>query len=252
MEVDDNYTREAPYLRNVPNKPWHPTIEEARGGYSYERHRMILPYLDGIVCSTDYLADVYYEFNENVYVCPNSVDPADWQYEREPHDTFRIVYYGSPSHVTDAPLVTDALKWAARQPGVEVWTVGFKNPAWSFPHQTVPWEKNLDAARAHLFKFDLGLAPLKANKWSNGKSDVKALEYAMAGVCPLVSDVVPYRTLQHIPDLVIGDRDWAEAIRYFVKNPDLARTRAAEVKDWVMRERTIQTTVSLWREAVNG
>jgi glycosyltransferase involved in cell wall biosynthesis len=255
MEVDDNYLRIAPYLRGRKGVPWHETHAEAMAhgnGYSHEMHRKIVPLMDGIICSTDYLADAYYEFNENVYVCPNSIDPDDWKYEREPHDAFRIVYYGSTSHVVDAPLVTDALKWAARQPGVEVWTVGFKNPSWSFPHQVVPWTQSLEEARAHLFKFDLGVAPLKGNKWANGKSDIKAMEYAMAGVCPLVSNAVPYRTLQHIPDLVIDDDGWMEAIRYFVKNPDLARQRAEEVKDWVMRERTIQATVGLWKEAISG
>lgn len=255
MEVDDNYTRPAPYMKGKAWTPWHKTIAEAKAagnGYSNEMHRLIVPHLDGIICATEYLADAYSDLNENVYVCPNSIDPDDWQYEREEHDTFRIVYYGSTSHLVDAPLVTDALKWASKQPGVEVWTVGFRNPAWSFPHQVLPWEASLAKARAHLFKFDIGIAPLKANKWSNGKSDVKALEYAMAGVLPLVSDAVPYRTLSHIPDLVIPDGGWDEAIRYFVKNPDLARLRAAEVKDWVMRERTIQATVGLWKEAIRG
>lgn len=255
MEVDDNYLRPAPYLKGKAYSPWKETIaqaEAAGGGYSNEMHRLVAPLVDGIICATDYLADAYSEFNDNIYVCPNSIDPADWQYEREPHDAFRIVYYGSSSHTVDAPLVTDALKWAARQPGVEVWTVGFKNPAWSFPHQTLPWDKDLVKARKNLFKFDLGIAPLKPTKWANGKSDVKALEYAMAGVLPLVSNAVPYQTLQHLPDLVIDDGGWLEAIRYFVKNPDLAAQRAAEVKDWVMSDRTIQATIGLWKEAISG
>lgn len=256
MEVDDNYLRQASYVRKLGSRlPWANTVAEAREtgrSYSHEMHRFLATQVEGIICATDYLADRYADYNDNLWVCPNSVDPDDWQYDREPHDAFRIVYYGSPTHVADTPLVTKALKWAARQPGVEVWTVGFTNPAWSFPHQSVPWGSDLVEARKHLFKFDLGIAPLKGDEWSNGKSDVKTLEYAMAGVCPLVSNAVPYRSLLHIPDLVIDDNGWEDAIRYFVKNQDLARQRAAEVKDWVLEERTIQSNVHLWREAING
>lgn len=254
MELDDNYLRPAPYLKGQVHSPWKETHKEAQAsgtGYSHEMHRMITPLFEGLIVSTDFLANEYEDWNDNIHVCPNSIDPADWEYERpEPDGVFRIVYYGSISHLQDAPIVTKALKWAARQPGVEVWTAGFEVPSWSFPYQVAPWKPRLDEARAELFRFDLGIAPLKGNRWSRGKSDIKALEYIMAGVCPLVSNEVPYRTLQHIPDLVLDDGDWEAAIRYFVKNPDLAARRAAEAKDWVLEERTIDKTIHLWREAL--
>lgn len=254
MEVDDNYLKQAPYMFGRKNSPWVKTIAEARkgNGYSIEAHKIIAPMVDGIVCATDYLADIYYEVNDNVYVCPNSVDPDDWQYDREEHDAFRIVYYGSPSHGVDAPLVTGALKWAARQPGVEIWTVGFRNPAWSFPHQTLPWSTDLAEARSHLFKFDLGIAPLKANVWANGKSDVKALEYAMAGVMPLVQMAEPYKSWEGVVPTPSTKSDWMECIRWAVQNPDEVSAFAQQAKDYVMTERTIQSTIHLWREALNG
>lgn len=252
MESDDNYTRPAPYLRNNPNAPWKPTEAEARGGYSHETHRKILPAFDGLIVSTEYLADEYYEYNENVHVCPNSIDPDDWQYEREPHDgVFRIVYYGSYSHSVDTPIITKAMKWAAKQPGVEVWVAGFDPPSWSFGHKVVPWTYNLAEARQNLFKFDLGVAPLKGNRWSNAKSDIKGLEYAMAGVLPLMSDVEPYKPwAQTFPDLLLQDGDWEGVIRWAVKNPDLVKDRAAKAKEWVLENRTIDKSIHLWKEAL--
>jgi hypothetical protein len=200
------------------------------------------------------LADVYSEFNDNVFVCPNSVDPDDWQYEREPHDTFRIVYYGSPSHTRDTPLVTKALKWAARQPGVEVFTFGFKNPAWSFPHQVMPWMDDLADVRKGLFSFDLGLAPLVGDPWSRGKSDVKVLEYAMAGALPLMSDEEPYRYWAEggAPDLVVPKDGWEEAVRWAVEDPERVKRRAALVKEHVLQHRTVYNSIGAWREAIGG
>ena len=252
MELDDNYLRHAPYQYGKANTPWRRTRAEAKGGYSHEMHRLCTPWMDGLIVSTDFLANAYEDYNANIRVCPNSVDPDDWEYEREEHDAFRIVYYGSPSHGVDAPLVTDALKWAARQPGVEVWTVGFRNPAWSFPHQSIPWGSDLVEARKHLFKFDLGIAPLKTNDWANGKSDVKALEYAMAGVCPLVQDAEPFKAWEGVVPMPKHKGDWVESIRWAVQNPDEVKAFAQHAKDYVLKERTIQSSIHLWRKAVDG
>ncbi len=253
MDVDDNYTKVAPYMRGMRGAPWAATIAEAGEGYSNEMHRMLVPRMDGMIVATEYLADEYSQYNDNVYVCPNSIDPDDWAFEREPHDTFRIVYYGSTSHLMDAPLVTKALKWAAAQPGVEVYTAGFTNPSWSFPHQVVPWSNDIIEARKHLFRFDLGLAPLKGNPWADGKSDVKILEYGMAGLLPLMSRAEPFRPWFDVaPDLVCDADDWVPAIKWAVKNQDDVRTRAAEIKAHILAERTIHSTIHLWKEALHA
>jgi len=257
MELDDNYTRPAPYLKNNPRAPWKETIAEAKAAgtqYSHEMHRLILPEFDGIIVATENLADTYSKYNDNVYVCPNSIDTDDWQYDREPDDgIFRIVYYGSYSHLADTSVITKAMKWAARQPGVEVYVAGFDPPDWSFGHKLVPWTYDLAEARKELFRFDLGVAPLKANPWSNSKSDIKGMEYAMAGVCPLMSDAVPYRGFRDCDsDLLIKDGGWEEAVRYFVKNPEIAREKAARAKQWVLDNRTIDKTIHTWKEAING
>lgn len=256
MEFDDNYLRPAPYLKNAFHSPWKETAEEAARttGYSHEMHRAIAPLMDGLICSTQYLAEIYSEYNDNIWVCPNSIDPDDWQYERAESDgIFRIVYYGSISHVQDAPLVTKALKWASRQENVEVWTAGFDVPSWSFPHWVLPWNPNLAEARKNLFRFDLGLAPLKGNAWSRGKSDIKAMEYATAGVLPLMSRDEPFRPwFDDWPNLCLGDDEWFDQIKYWVRNRDSVAEVAGWVKGWVLDNRSIDKTIHHWRAAINA
>ena len=255
MEIDDNYLTRPPYTRHgrISNRQaWKDTVAEAGNAYSYEMHRRVTPLMDGILASTEYLADIYYEYNENIHVVPNSIDVDDWKYERaEPDGIFRIVYYGSPSHVTDCPLVTRALKWASKQKDVEVWTAGFENPSWSFEYQTVPWSTSLAEARSNLFKFDLGLAPLVGNKWSRGKSDIKCLEYSMAGVLPLMSEEEPYRPwFRDWPELVVKKDDWEEVIRHYCQNRDTVPRLAQETREWTIANRSIEHTIDLWKEAL--
>lgn len=257
MEVDDNYTVPVP---PVPGRPanWAKTIEESvrpgRSGYSYEMHKKILPTFDGIIVSTPYLKKVYDDWNDNVFVCRNQVDPEDWpDFEPKDPEVLRLVYSGSPSHWHDAPYVTKAFKWAARQPGVEVWVQGFK-PPWTFA-QIVPWTTSLSEYRSKLGSFDVGVAPLRADKWANGKSDLKALEYGIAGVLPLVSAEEPYREFVEVfPELGVesDERAWVDAIKNVVKNRDAIAAKAAAVKQYVLENRTIDNpkNIEAWKVAV--
>src|SRR3990167_3669423 len=216
-------------------------------------HRRVTPLMDGLICATEYLADIYSDYNDNIWVCPNSIDPADWQHERPESDgIFRIVYYGSRSHIVDAPIITKALKWASRQPNVEVWTIGFSKPDWSFQHRTLPWS-DMDKARANLFRFDLGVAPLKGNHWSRGKSDIKALEYSMAGALPLMSRETPFEPWFDVwPELTLEDGEWLDKIKYWVQNRDSVPEVVGWVKDWVLETRSIEKTIDNWRLALDA
>lgn len=255
MDVDDNYLRFAPTLGGKWSA-WQRTHAEAVAngtGYSVEMHRKIVPMMDAMIVSTDVLADEYAEYTDNVYVCPNSVDPDDWDVSRVESENLRIGFYGSPSHARDWPLVKKALKWAARQPGVEVMVAGFTPPG--FSGTTHPWADNMLAARQHLGHFDIGVAPLTRNPWSIGKSDIKGMEYAMAGVMPILQDAEPFA-----PWAKIGwdwmprtEEDWREAIRAAVAlGKDGVAAVAAEAKAYVLAERTIEKNIDAWREAVRG
>lgn len=254
MDVDDTYLRFAPTLYGK-NSSWTKTHAEAlanKTGYSIEMHRKQTPMVDGVVCATEHLANEYEAFNPVVYHCPNSIDPSDWNVERVESETLRIGYYGSMSHVRDYPLVKKALKWAAKQPGVEVVMIGFSPPA--FSGKVIPWADDLYSIRKHLGEIDVGIAPLTRNHWADGKSDVKALEYAMAGVMPIVQDAPPYSPWKDMgwEWCPRTEQDWLEAIKQIVAERDIVATLAHDAKAYVMNQRLIDQNIHLWREALRG
>ena len=254
MEVDDNYLRFAPPLYGKFGA-WTRTHAEAivnGTGYSVEMHRKIVPLMDGIICSTEQLAEEYAEVNPNVYVCPNSILPEDWDVERTESETLRIGYYGSPSHVRDWPRVKKALKWAARQRDVEVVMIGFSPPGWS--GRTISWTDNVLHGRLHLGSIDVGIAPLTRNLWADGKSDLKALEYAMAGVLPLLEDAPPFSPWKRTgwPFMASTEDEWVDLIKDVVANRGEVKAQAAAAKAYVLAERTIEANIHKWREAVLG
>jgi hypothetical protein len=254
MEVDDNYTRHHPHVAGQA-KAWYRTIAEATrpgaSGYSNEMHRLIIPTLDGVIVSTEYLRDVYLEYTDHVFHCPNTVDPADWEdLEEKPEDVLRIVYSGSQSHLRDAPQVNKALKWASRQKGVEVWLQGV-NPIWGFA-TNVPWTDTLSEYRRKLGAFHVGVAPLIPGEWANGKSDLKALEYAMAGVVPLVAREEPYRPWWDTDfDVEATEAGWLERIKWIVRNQDAIPELLQNARDYVLEHRTIGANIWRWKEALD-
>lgn len=252
IDVDDNYTKSPGRWR----AGWVDTHEQASKGivgYSHEQHRHLAKMADGIIVSTPYLADVYEEYNDSVYVCRNSIDPWDWRdIPREEDDILRIGFAGSLSHTFDAPLVKKALKWAMRQRGVEVYWLGFPPPAWS--GKVIPWNDDLNEYRRSLGILDVGLCPLQRTDWNNCKSDIKAMEYAMAGAMPVVSRTEPFRPWTDMGwHSAQTAEEWTEAVHEIVRlGKDWVTAQAVAAKEYVLRERTIQHEIPKWKEAILG
>ena len=253
VEVDDNYLIGPP---EVPNKHsnWEVRIRPERGGaHSIEAHRKLAGILDGVIVSTEQLAHAYRQYSDHVYVCPNSVDPDDWPAPEKPQDgIFRIGYAASHSHWFDASDVYRALSWAAAQPQVEVLLYGL-NPNWTFPYQHVPWTDDLDEYRRSLARLDVGVCPLRPGAWANCKSDIKALEYCLAGAAPVVSLTEPYRAWTDGLALTAATpKEFLKQIRWLVSNRDAAPELAATGRTYALAERTIGRSIDCWREAVSG
>jgi hypothetical protein len=249
VEVDDNYLIN-PGKAIMNRQGWAWNIGE--GPHTRQGHTSIVRDADGVIVTTRHLAEEYRKVNPNVFVCPNTVDPVDWPELDKPDDgVFRIVWSASQSHAGDAPLVVKAMWWAAQQKGVEVHCVGL-NPRWKF-HKQVPWVPDLDAYRSSFSHFDVGVAPVRPTPAGLGRSDVKALEYAMGGCLPVLSDVAPYEDWHDKPALMAKNADeFAKRIKWCVSNQDEVRRLALEARNHVLAERTTVKQVDSWREAFAG
>lgn len=251
LEVDDNYLIPPPTASGWEGKDSDRAGEDRS---TRESHRRIAGWCDGIICATEPLADAYRALNPNVFVCPNSVEPDDWDVEKPDDGVLRIGWAASSSHWVDAPLVRRALRWAAQQKDVEVWFLGTPPAGWGKGwFRNLPWTENLAQYRANLGVLDVGVCPLVDTQWSRGKSDLKALEYAMAGALPVMSDVPPYAPWQGGPGLFARSAtDFEKAIRWCVFHREEAKAIARDAREYVLTERTIGKHIWKWREAATG
>lgn len=251
VEVDDDYTRGVPGTGST----WRDGIEYHESS-SREVHRRVVKWSDAVICSTEPLAEVYRGLHDNVHVCPNSVAPQDWPEPKKPNDgVLRIGYAFSGSHFHDQILVAEALTWAGRQKDVEVILMGSHlNPLMrKVDFKLMPWTDSLKDYREQLQLLDIGLCPLLPNQWANSKSDIKAMEYAMAGAVPVVSTALPYKPWNDMGWLSAGDGlQFTRLVKDLVKNREDVKELAAQAKEYVLGERTISHSIGLWKEAISG
>lgn len=251
MEVDDNYTN---WDESAANASWTPEMPTDPNQASLKLHRYATEMMDGVICSTEPLAEVYSKLNENVYVCRNSLDLSDWKPKLpRTDDKFRILWMASGSHKVDRKLVMPALEWASEQPGVEVYLLGPRVS--DLPNvYRIPWLHSQQEYRDKMIELkpDVGICAIRDNAFSRCKSDIKVLEYSLCGALPIVSPLPPYNDwLETVPTARNG-AEWMKMIKWCIDHKDEVKERADYMYDFVTTHRTITTEAQSWLDAVDA
>jgi len=256
MELDDSYLRPPP----IPNLPgtrshWQTSLRRDNAAeYSYQAHRKIIRWVDGVIVSTEELAARYERATSApIYHCPNSIDLDDWPGHAEGLTVSgirTIGYAGSSSHRYDVALVERALDWAWRQPNVKLCALG--KTSWRFPHEQIPWTDDLAEYRRNLRVLDVGLCPLKRSDWHDCKSDIKAMEYLLAGAVPIVQRDSPcYRDWVDVVPSATTEKDWLKAVKWACQAPhEELRDAWQRGYDFLLANKLIEQHIHKWREAV--
>lgn len=168
---------------------------------------------DALITTTPYLKDVYSEFCKHIYVVPNSVDVKKWDNaKRKKKPGIRIGWIGGASHVEDLRLLERVIPQVLRD---------HKDARFVFVSSVLPdFLKDLERVEvvekwspilkypSHIagLDFDIGLAPLRDNKFNRAKSNLRWLEYAALGIPCVASNVGHFKaTLRHGQDCYLAD-----------------------------------------------
>lgn len=274
-EVDDNYIGDPKLNLFMRSNKWD---EKA-----VTEHLTSLARHDAIVFSTNYLRDLYFKTMKKrwgkaalpeFHVCGNHVDLEDWPERVEREDKLRVGWMGSPSHIWDVDLAWPALLMASRM-GCETWMIGFNpalpetqvqpgdlHPRWKtkirewekvgFKH--VPWRKPEQYERLGL-PLDIGLCPLLTNEFTLGKSDVKAVEYTIAGAAVVAwNNSVYNKTWKHGETaLLVGSpSEMIDAVTRLAQDDRLRERLVENAQEYVREERGLKQLRAEWLAAING
>ncbi|TFV61696.1 UNVERIFIED_ORG: glycosyltransferase family 1 protein [Bacillus sp. AZ43] len=118
------------------------------------------------------------------------------------------------------------------------------------------WIKNVDeyvtAVGEHL---DIGVAPLRIDRFNTAKSWLKVMEYSARGVFAVRSLTDEYERLG-LGMRAKRPRDWATHLSKAIADPDFRRETAAAARDRVLAshldEHTAELWASAWRQAADN
>jgi glycosyltransferase involved in cell wall biosynthesis len=245
-------------------------------------YETLLRSADAVTTTTEELASHLRQWNPNVTVIPNSIDPDEWTRQPRTGET-RVGWTGSPTHFADLAVALDAIREVQK-----------KHP-FTFVLQGICQESSLDELMAVLqarwgqalfatplgrsikhfmdklrgiryefhpnvpieqhpqkvceLKLDIGIAPLLDDPFNRHKSCIKYYEYAMSGAVTLASHVLPYST--EVPITAKNNREsWKRKLEELLQADRTALCR--EQRDWVMTHRNIEKNVALWEQVLAG
>lgn len=273
-ETDDNYLCNPKF-----------NIYMRSNGFSAEerlKHLKSVSSMQAAVFTTEWLRDAYWrEIKKNfgggkgyrlpeMHVCGNHLFTEDWP-EVEPYSgPLRVGWMGSPSHIWDVDLIWPALMYA-NYVGCKTVMVGYDpaNPEhpvetplslskvkqWKkVNHEVVEW-KRLEGTRRLALPLDIGLCPLLYNDFTLGKSDIKAVEYTIAGAAVIAQSHPVYtKHWKHEETCLLAGSpsEFIDATKRLIRDPKLRRELIGNAQEYVRNERDITKHADEWRAAVLG
>jgi glycosyltransferase involved in cell wall biosynthesis len=212
----------------------------------------ILRVVDRLVCSTDFIANEYRKYANEVIVAPNTLERSKWcnlAPQRATTKKPRVGWTGGFSHVGDLEVLIDVVKELHNEvdfifhgymhPDIEPYAREF-HPAVDLPSYP---------AKLASLNLDIALAPLECNKFNLGKSHLKVLEYGILGY-PVISTEID--TYKGFPVTYIKNNDpklWVAAIREHINDMDETRKRGDILKKHISDNWMLEDHLADWLNA---
>lgn len=226
--------------------------------------RRTMEVADVITTTTEYLADKLREINPNVVVLPNYLDMERWKLPLLKNDTskIRIGWAGSITHLKDMEMVVKPIHRIYREhKNIQLVIIGDPRVAELFrglpvesmngvPFDTWP-------AKLHSLRLDIGLAPLQDNEFNRCKSNIKWLEYSIAGIPGVFSPIVySFEERSHF-DGVYGqtaenEEQWYRCIKNYIICENLRKDIASRARACVTTGYDLKKQIKKWVKVYKG
>ncbi|WP_406444597.1 glycosyltransferase [Streptomyces sp. NBC_01613] len=210
-----------------------------------------------VTVTTEPLADIVAQWNDNVHVIPNAV--PDWLLDHTPPQRddgiLTVGWGGSATHNMDWGSSDQQIRrFLQRHPETELHCIGndygalLKAPRRRF----TPWQDSVEDYY-RVIDYHVGVTPLLPHIFNRSKSAVKALECAALGIPVVASAVRPYEDF--VQDgttgfLVRRDHEWATHLRALAHDPAMRVEMGIAAREQA-RHYTITATAPLWEKAIS-
>jgi glycosyltransferase involved in cell wall biosynthesis len=216
-----------PILLDVDDAVWLNT-----GGH---RARDLARASDLIVCGNTFLANHFSRWNSNVTVIPTAVNTAWYRPHRarEAHGAGVMGWTGTSGNFPFLYAIEGALiKVFEYCVQAKLLVVADRPPLFKLlPASRVEFEQwTPRTERAALDRMSIGLMPLAATDWCNGKCSYKMLCYMAAGLPVVVTAAGMNREVLALGEVGLSadtEQEWVDALTTLLGDPDLRRNMGA-------------------------
>jgi glycosyltransferase involved in cell wall biosynthesis len=247
FDDDDNIAAAPPGLEELTGQDWMP-----RAKRNFDDMIARVPVVDLLTTPNPELADQFEAAGgHNVHIIENYLPGKFLRVEPRGHDGLVVGWHAADEHLIDVEALGVAAtleRLLEAHPHVHVVTI---NIDLGIEHERYHREEvvRFDLLTERLADFDVGIVPLADIPFNQGRSNVKAREYAAAAVPWLASPVGAYRPLgKSEGGRLVQDDGWFAALDKLVRSPvdrALLRRRA---RAWAKRE-TIWRMAPAWERA---
>jgi glycosyltransferase involved in cell wall biosynthesis len=208
---------------------------------------------DGIIVSTEWLADRYRSLNPNTFVCRNGLDLKRYALTRPYREHVTIGWAGATGHRNSMRPWLDEIAAVLRErPEARFVSIGQRFADALAPEfgperaLSVPWAP-FDTYPSAMTLMDIALAPAGQSNFYRGKSDLRWLEASALGI-PLVADPMVYPDIE--PGVtgfhVTSPADVREQLLTLIDDRDLRERVGAAAKAHVVEHRSAQVAAESW------
>lgn len=252
-EIDDDITDIASY---------NPASEHIRPGSNPTKYALAqFRNSDALIVSTPYLKEVYSEFCPHIYVVPNSIDVQKWdKAKRRNRSGIRIGWMGGASHAEDLRILESVIpRIVEKNRGVKFVFNSSQLPEFLKGVRGVEvvekWSPIMKYP-AHIasLDFDIGLAPLRDNKFNRAKSNLRWLEFAALGIPCIASNVGHFKeTVRHGEDglLASSPDEFAIHIQSLISDSKRRRAMGRAAHARIVRDFNVDKNVDIYIDAIS-
>lgn len=215
------------------------------------RFKHALQYCDRLVVSTEFLAESYRHLIADIRVVPNRLESDLWlnlQSAKRRGRKPRIGWAGGTAHRGDLELIKPVIE-ATRDEADWVF-MGMHTdeirPLLTEFHPGVAFSEY--PAKLAALDLDIAIAPLEINRFNQGKSNLRLLEYGVLGIPVVATDIDPYR---NSPACILPNDTarWIEALRERIHDAEAREREGAAMKAWVMQQFILENHLDQWLTA---
>ena len=228
---------------------WLPNTSESNKIFSilkfYANTKSICRWAYKVSCGNNYLCDFAKQFNSNVVYNPTTIDTTNYHNKTKQRTTTKLVIGWTGSHSTVQYLddLIPVFKELEKEFDFELAVISDRQPEFDLKSLNfIQWKKETEID--DLLRFDIGIMPLRDDKWSKGKCGFKALQYMSLGIPALVSPVgVNTKIVDHdINGFICNTNDdWKKHLSLLLSDKNKLSELSAKTREKIINNYSVKS-----------